>query len=714
MSVHRSLLASALLALGATFACSAAEPVTKAPEILAPGSKALEQSDPTCSKNDDCDHGELCVDGYCQMSACGTQAYQSAPPLGRRSYFAVDRELVVLDDDASEQRLNGYEPTSGSFAKMPDKISFGSSRIVDEAGGNFTGTRPESVAVAIEGRSSVTVVSGAKREDLVVGFVPIALASGDVDGDGTDEIAALSAQGDVAVCTMATKSCVRRKVSFTARDLTMADVDGDGRAEPVVLGDKGNVSFVVMMNFDDEGTGQSPVVELDTGHKAQRITAADFDKSGRATVVTLEDGGYAGFASDTVRFIGWKDGKLTDLGEHAIAKDAIDVLAADTDADDKAELLVLEDSGLELFDVASATSIRSAFKTTLLGSTKPTRLAMADLDGDSPAGTLVGDAALVAGPVVPVSVIAYPPYSRTWSDGNARIFVGNREIEEVNEATTVTLRATLAVGYEADFPGIAKVGLYGRVEGTLARTTSNARAIVVGDRYMVDAKPEIEGPDNGIAVLSCACFHAYTYEVEDPAGKLGSRAADHKKMSLFVPVGGQTSLWSLKRYNVLADHLGTLPVVHIPYAVGDPKSYPSTMQKFSGEPIPEGDLVVHSPRTYRTSDVANVGWELVLAEEQGQSDSTTIGVGLRGVLRVGPVVAEADLSTSVGTTYTVTLGRDASFSGFVPPVRNDVRTPENEHELYGYGFSPIVYRDMYKTRSGQEGGLFAVTYAVTP
>ncbi len=712
MDLRRPLAAIVVLAaLVAPSACAEPDAVTDAPMIQGPASRALETDDPSCKTDAECAQGEQCTEGVCQIQRCSSK-YRSAPPLGKRSYFAVDRELVVLDDE--KHSLDGYEPTNGSFAH-PDRLTvgFGSERIIDEAGGNFNGSRPEGLATAIEGKSSIVVVTGETRTEIAVGFVPIAIAAGDIEGDGTDEIVAVSREGTVAICSVPTKQCARRSVDgVTAKDIATADVYAEGHAVPIVLADKpSGTSFVVVLN---DGKNDRPAIdEIDTGHTAERIAGGDIDHAGAAEIVTLENGGYGDFVADTLRVFGVKENKLAELGSKSIAKDAIDVFAGDIDGDDKAELLVLEGSGIEVFDVESPATMKVSIKTALTASTRPSRLAMADLDGDSPAGTLVGDAELVAGPVVPMSVLVYPPYSRTWSDGTSQIGLGNRESKSDDAATTVTLTASLALGYDVDFPGIAKVALGGRVEGALARTNAAGTSVSVGDRFAVDARPDLEGPDNGVAVLACACYHAYTYAVEDPSGRLGARDADKKKMSLFVPVGGQTALWSLKRYNALAKHLGNLPTVSVPYAVGDPTSYPSKMEKLDGAPIAEADLVFTTPRSYRTSDVARTGWELAVGESNARTDATSIGVGVHAALRVGPVSAETNLGASKSDAYTVTVGKEASFSGSVPPIRNDVRTPEDEHELHAYGFSPIVYRDRYKTESG-EGGLFVVTYAVTP
>lgn len=704
------LIAVALVALAPSLGCSS-EAVTNAPGITAPGTKSLGTDDPTCKTNADCDSNEQCVEGVCQIQRCGTQPYRSAAPLGGRSYFAVDRELVVLDD--SKRALEGYEPTSGSFAALSNAISFDNARIIDSAGGNFTGSRPEGLVAALEGRSALSI-SAKERFDIPLAFVPIAVAAGDIDGDGIDEAVALSAVGDVAICTVATKKCVTRVIDgLTAKDVAMADVDADGRDEVVVLGDRasGN-SFVIVVNLDDATTGQPALDEIDTGHEAVRVAAGNIEREGPAAIVTLEEGGYADFVSDSLRIFGKKEGKLHELGTTSIAKDAIDVYVGDLDSDDKSEILVLEKTGVEVYDVESPTALKSAFKTTLTATSTPTRLAMADLDGDSPSATLVGDAETVPGPVVPTSLLVYPPYSRTRSEGTGMIGVGSRESKEVTEATTVTLKAGLTIGYEADLPGIVKAAVYGKVDAQVARTNAITQGISIGDRFTVDARPDLEGPENGVVVLACACYHAYTYLIEDPAGRLGGKGGDKRKMSMFVPVGGQTALWSLKRYNALAARDATLPTFRVPYKVGDPTSYPSRQETLAGKPIPEEDLVFTTPKSYRVSDVARVTWWYDVSERSTQTDATTIGITARGALKVGPIVAEAEVGVSQQQAYQVSIGRDASFFGSIPPIRNDVRTPEDEHDLYAYGFAPIVYRDRYKTKDGTEGGVFVVTYSV--
>lgn len=711
----RSLAILVPLAVAAVTGCSALDPVDGVSADGQPGSRTVATGDPTCKSDSECASGEQCTDGVCQMQRCGAQNYASTAPLGRRRTFASDREILVVSDDATRRALDGYEPTDGSFAH-PDAltIDFGSVRVVDAAGGNLTGSRPEAVAVALDGSTKLAIVAGKARSDLDVGLVPVAVAAGDIDGDGTDEVVALAKDGSVAVCKATTKTCERKKIEgVVGKDVVVADVDADGHAEPVVLVDvPGAKSALVVLNLDAAETNQQEQVRTSSDVTLVRLSAGIFGGSA-TTVVALEDGGYADFSSDVLHLFGFRDAKLAEVSKSSIAKDALDVLVSDTDGDDKPEILVLEKSGLEVYR-ASDTTLTPATKTALTASRTPSRLLAADLDGDSPVGTLMNTApVLVPGPVVPVAVLMYPPYSRSWSDGTSVIGLGASESKTVDTSKTVSLNAGASLGFDFGITDIAKASVSASVDKSWSTTTSSGRSITVGDSFWISANPTLEGQDNGVAVLACACYHQYDYKLEDPAGRLGGREVDGRVMSVFVPVGGQTSVWSLKRYNVMASKAKGLPVIKAPYVVGDVDSYPTAMSKLDGKPVPPEDLLFTNPRTYRTSDVARVSWSLDTSEYSVKSESQSIGVHFNGSVKVGPVSVGASVGVSQSESYSVSVGKSATFSGGVPPVRNDVRTPEDEHELHGYGFSPVVYRDRYKTPDGVEGGYYVVTYTVS-
>jgi len=698
-------------------ACSSLAPVTEGPTRAAPGTSALDRDDPVCSVDADCATGEQCSDGLCQIQQCSDTRYSSTPPLGARRLFAEDRELLVVSDDPSKHAIDGYEPTDGSFAH-PSALTFalGGKRIVDATGGSFDGRRPETIAALAEGSTKLFLVSAAASSEIELGLTPVAVATGDLEADGIDDVLVLGRDGTVAICSAVKKTCARRSIpGVLGKDIVAADVDGDGKDEAVVLADSSNAgseSFLFVLRGDGDKTGPSSIVRVATGKTLLRIAAGDLDGKAPAEIVGLEDGGYADLRGDTVRFYGQRNGSIAQLGETGISGDALDIHVGDIEGDGRPEVLVLRKSGLEVFVPAGAAAVTSSFKTALTASKRASRIAMADLDGDSPSGTLVGTPTVVQGPVVPLAILVYPPYSRTASDGTAQIGLGSRDSKTEVTTTTISLKASTSVGFEAAFPQGLRASLQGKVETQVAQTTAAGRGVSIGNNFAVDARPELEGPDNGVAVLASVCFHAYAYRVEDPVGVLGDRAGNGKVMSLFVPVGGQTSLWSLKRYNALASRTSYLPVIQVPYAVGDPTSYPRTMMKLDGKAIAASDLLFTTPRSYRTSDVARVAWDFKIADSDATTAARTSGVSVRGSLRAGPVAVDRELGVSKNDAFTVTVGREATFAGAVPPVRNIASTPEDENALYGFSFAPVVYRERYKAKDGTQGGYYVVTYSV--
>jgi hypothetical protein len=683
-------LASAFLLFGGIIACDSVDvahavppPATAAPAIIL--------SDPTCRATTDCASGEACIDGYCRMQPCGS-AKPGSPPLGARGVLAAHRELIAIADDG----LHPYESAKDPSAVAPLSPTTGLGSLISAAGGDLTGDGPEAIAIAHADSSAVTVMHGANRFELDFGIMPIAIAAGDLDGDAIAELVGVAADGSAAICKA--KTCTHASFGASVIDLAIADLDGDGVNEVIAL------------------TGRS-FITLDVTGKVRATypapaTLTRFD-AGTLGLVGIEDGGYLGFASDTLHFYAAKNGSLSELGTRTIPAGSSDVLVADLDGDGVEEVSVLEDSSIEVF-VANGDPIpASTQKTALAGVSHPTRLAIGDIDGDSPIATLHGAPQPAPGPMVPVALVAYPPYSTEHSDGTSQIVIGSSDSTSNAEASTLSLRASLSLGYEGGFGDLVKATVSAKIEKTLSTTKTVTRSIAVGDKFTVNAQTGLSGPDNAVTIVAAACFYAFTYDITDPKGHLGDGADGHS-VTLFVPSGGQTSAWSLRRYIDLAVESQDLPRLHVPFAAGNPASYPKQAQTIAGASIPPEDLLLGGDHAYRTSDVAQVGWTLDMTQSKADTTSDTTAVSVRGQLKVGPIVAETELGAGYGTAYTVQVGHTTTFAGNVPPVRDDPKTSNDEAALFGYGFSPVVYRDHYQTPAGAKGGLFVVTYAVSP
>src|SRR5262249_38714304 len=144
-----------------------------------PGTQAWNNDDVKCSSDADCDSTEACLNGVCQMRVCSEPSYKSTAPLGKIHYFGLDREIAIIGDG---EYVDTYEPKDATYKGSFDYSKVGK-LIVDIAGGDFLGTRPQQFAYA-HANSDLVTLEGGGTHAIHVGINPIAIAAGDTDGDG--------------------------------------------------------------------------------------------------------------------------------------------------------------------------------------------------------------------------------------------------------------------------------------------------------------------------------------------------------------------------------------------------------------------------------------------------------------------------------------------------------------------------------------------------
>ena len=91
-----------------------------------------------------------------------------------------------------------------------------------------------------------------------------------------------------------------------------------------------------------------------------------------------------------------------------------------------------------------------------------------------------------------------------------------------SKSDTVSLSLGLGIGYGAEVPGgllKAKVGVSLGLDTSQTQTFS--KTVSIGSRYTVDAEPDLHGFDYAPVIMSCGCYHRYTYETADPNGLVG-------------------------------------------------------------------------------------------------------------------------------------------------------------------------------------------------
>jgi hypothetical protein len=680
-----------------------------------PGAGARDEVDVACIDEEDCGPGETCAEGVCQMQRCHEGPYLSDAPLSPNLRFFIDREFVVADGEASDGRffVDGYAPQTGSV-EYPGSWDMGSTALVDVAGGDFFGANPELFVVASAGSSRIRV--GGIEEDLEidVGFQPHALAAGDTDGDEKDEVFVLGQFGNYALCGIDDGECLTGFFqNGNGIDVTIGDVDGDAQQEVVLLleNDGEEVLFVMELVGDAEDT-QGPAA-----HAITALEAGDPDGDGVDEIFGLQPGG--AFTGAQLHVYTAMSGSVGLLSSQGVDAGSIDLAFGDLDIDEKDELLILRDTGeIELLRGREGSMELSAEFTHMLSdSNAPQRITSVDFDGDSPRSHLMTDEPImISGPVVPVALGLFPPYESEFSDGESSISIGRAEASSESFSDSVSLDMGIDMGVSIGLFDIAKLGLGTKIRNSVKFTETQTFKESVGTRYSARPESYFEGEPYGVVTLTCGCFHAYTYQVEDPAEMLGEGGND-EQFVLMVPVGGSEMLWSTPRYNAMAEAVGGLPIMDVPYQVGNPDSYPSAPERLDGSPIPAEDFVFTEPPSILVSDAGSSGFRLSVGENtsNGVSMSTSIGFSadISGDIPfIGGVKFGASLGVGWGQGYKVSVGDSAFFGGSLPPLPDNPDTPEDEYLEHAYTSMPFVYREHYIDANGEDAGYYVVSHAV--
>ena len=678
-------------------------------------------NDGLCSEDSDCMKGESCTNGRCLIKRCADNGFatRAGAPLRSNGFLLQDRELIV----GAGSNVRGFDMRGRSLPSVASAQISAGKRVVDLVGGNFLGVRPEVIAFATEGSDSLTLKQdGNDLPALPIGFVPVALTSGDTEMDGLDRIIAAAANGDFAICNAKTSTCAKGSIGVSGiTDVAAGDVDGDGYAEIVFLaGDR-----LIAYNYDGGKTEQKKSVASNIGRRVIRIAAGDINGDGKDELVALEDTG----SRDSVHVLNYSDGNFS-VRNSIEVENAADIAVGGLGGERTHVVTLGSGNMAEVLEGQENGSLRSAFRTALSSTSGANRIGFADVDNDSVPARLKDKPRVVSGSLVPMAVLVPPPYSKTYS-GEA--FGGSKSSITVSTSAS-TSEGTDESKTESEGLSMSASASIAWVNGSLSESVSNSitksvsysESRTVGQSFTFDVRPELDGYDTGAVILGCGCYNEYQYDVDDPKGRLG-KAVENGTFSVFIPIGGQTTMWSIKRYNELAAASnGELPVIQGSPRIGDVSSYPTTPQTIDGKPIPAADLVFEDPPSFRVSDVGSVSFSFDMSKSKTDSTSTSesksngwsvgVNVGFTiPIINVGASVGASvsgDVSTSIGNGYSLTMGNSTSFSGSVPPIRDNPATPEDEFAIHGYSFTPYVYRAHYVTKEEQDAGYFVVTYTV--
>jgi hypothetical protein len=340
----------------------------------------------------------------------------------------------------------------------------------------------------------------------------------------------------------------------------------------------------------------------------------------------------------------------------------------------------------------------------------PKFLALGDHDGDSPRAQLTGEPVVVSGASVPTVLLYLPPFSYEYSSGFSYIGYGAGETFSETFSDTISLSVKADVGVNAEFLSLFKTSFTQSVAWKTSQTLGSTSSLSTGGRSNLRSDPDTFGEYYGAVVVSWGCFHAYTYEVVDPNRIYED--ADGEPIIVTVPVDGGTAMLSTNRYNAMAAIVGDLPQMPVPYKVGDPTTYPTTMETIYGDPMDDGDLVFPDLAWYEVSDVGYVGWFNQMAESSTESSTVGMDTGVSASVTVNGIKVGAGFSVGWGNGYSLTRGETATFSGGIPPFVDDPLTTSDEYVDNFYRVAPVTYLQDYTSSDGRVSKFYVATYVV--
>jgi hypothetical protein len=209
--------------------------------------------------------------------------------------------------------------------------------------------------------------------------------------------------------------------------------------------------------------------------------------------------------------------------------------------------------------------------------------------------------------------------------------------------------------------------------------------------------------------LHWGCFDAYVYEIDDPHGLI-SDSAQGENFVLTVPVGGSVSVWSIARYNAMAEAVGTMPVIDVPYEVGVVEDYPKVPETLEGDDIPDEDLIFPDEQWFVAPDAGSISFWRSVDELTSERTSLETGLGLSASVTVAGLKVGGGVEMGWGKGYSLAVGSSALFAGSVQAVPDDPGTPEDEYALYTYRFSPVIYREWYDNGTEDPAAFYVITY----
>ena len=229
------------------------------------------------------------------------------------------------------------------------------------------------------------------RKDYTTGQAPVALATGDFNGDGhPDLVVANQTDGTISIFlgasdgTFGTRTDI--KVGTAPSGVAVADFNHDGHLDIAVTDSGAGVNKVAILLGNGDGTFKTPVTYT-TGTDPVALIAQDFDGDGQPdlAVVNHGDGTTAGTVSILLgnKTAGTQDGTFAAKADYPVGVAPVAIASADFNGDGFPDLAVTNNSDNTVSVLFGKSGGTFGLKTDHATGNKPEGVAIADFNRDA-------------------------------------------------------------------------------------------------------------------------------------------------------------------------------------------------------------------------------------------------------------------------------------------------------------------------------------------
>lgn len=613
---------------------------------------------------------------------------------------------VATEDDNEDSEFFVLDDALNNFAEIKRHSPDDDADYMDVAVGDIDGDSIDEIILMGVDDGDGEDTNGWVLDDALAGYAalkrfymhddvtqPVSVATGDMDGDGIEEILVGGTEGDhedsYFIVYDDANTGFTKLLEHTPDDnmdwvdVTTGDIDGDGLQELLIFGINDDGEDTMAHILDDANAGFATITSWDTDDGLVwpiSVAAGDLDGDRVDEIVFFatdaDNEDSEGYALDD----GLHSFKQMHYFEEYDDADHVEVTIGDIDCDGKAEIVRLgtEDDGDDLegeaYDDAAA-GFASLKTWAADDNSEWAAVACGDFDGDGITLQYTDEHWVTTSDPRVLVVMAAPPcvdgisqkYSGSGTAYGTEVSQGSGSSVEIGTTSSVTF------SFEAEDPfGIAKAHASTTISQEFAKTNTETSMTTWGTSYASSY------PDD-VVIYEATKYDNYKYEITshpDP-DLVGTN------MTIDVPREMMIYKETIDYFNANngdSYDIGSETFKHTP---GKVWSYPTATDKM---------MTLNNYVGWESTPVAvgqGAGTNTVtldLSTEETTEESLTMGVEMEAGASVGGVGFSASSGMFTTNTHSITVGESTIYQGTVGDIEST-----KEYEKYSYNFGMFVY-----------------------